>query len=74
MGCKGRKCRGSPEAVSKQKFPLGTLAARQRELREEFIGHSAIYKAERKRLKCLKEKVVMIIQLSQLRYIMFYTV
>ena len=57
MGCKGRKCGRSPKAVSKEKFPLGTLAVRQRELREEFIGHSAIYKAEGKRLKCLKEKV-----------------
>ena len=74
MGRKGRKCGLSPKAVSKQKFPLGTLAARRRELRKEFIGHSAIFKAERKRLKCLKEKVVMIIQLSQLSYRKFYTV
>lgn len=73
MGCKGRKCGRSPKAVSKGKFPLGTVAVRRRELREEFIGHSAIYKAERKRLKCLKEKVVMIFQLSQLSYMKFYT-
>ena len=73
MGCKGRKCGRSPKAVSKEKFPLGTLAVRRRELREEFIGHSAIYKAERKRLKCLKEKVVMVFQLSQLSYMKFYT-
>lgn len=68
MGCKGRKCGRRPKAVSKEKFPLGTLA-----IRREFIGHSAIYKAERKRLKCLKEKVVMIIQLSQLSCMKFYT-
>ena len=73
MGRKGRKCGRSTKAVSKEKFPLGTLAARRRELREELIGNSAIYKAKRKRLKCLKEKVAMIIQPSQLSYMKFYT-
>ena len=33
-----------------------------------------MFKIKEKRLKCLKEKVVMIIQLSQLRYRKFSTV
>lgn len=58
MGRKGRKCVRSPKAVSRENFSIGALAARRREIREEYISISSIYNAERKRLKWLKEKVV----------------
>ena len=57
MGRKGRKCVRSSKAVSRMKYPIGTLAARRRAIREEHISSSSIYNTERKRLKLLKEKV-----------------
>ena len=58
MGRKGRIYSRSTKTVGSDKFPLGTLAARRRELREEYIGNTSIYIAEQKKLKRLKEKVV----------------
>jgi hypothetical protein len=38
----------------RDKFPVGTLAQRRKELREEFKSSSKVYKEEHQKLKKLK--------------------
>ena len=43
--------------VMKERFPVGGLAQRRKQMQEEFIAHSRTYQNERKQLEKMKVKV-----------------
>lgn len=58
MGRKGKHVtRTAREIARDKKFPIGSLAQRRKELKEEYLNYFEIYKSEKKKVNKLKEKV-----------------
>lgn len=43
--------------IARDKFPIGSLAQRRKELKEEYLNQFEIYKSEKKKVNKLKQKV-----------------
>jgi hypothetical protein len=57
MGRKGRYRPRSSKAISRDRFPLGTLSQRRKLLQEEYLTKSKLLKQKNGQLKKLKRKV-----------------
>ena len=56
MGKKGRCRSRTMRTVMKERFPVGRLAQRRKQMQEEFITHSCTYQNERKQQEKIKVK------------------
>ena len=51
MGRKGKHRTRTVRAIARDKFPIGSLAQRRKELKEEYLNQCEIYKSEKKESK-----------------------